>query len=115
VIPSRPGGAVSFVLPEGLVPARSNLPGALRLGRWTATFLAPPAEGVQWRASFRPGMSERLQQVLVAVTESGFPGGSGPQRLPAWIPQERAVWTTSATWVIRPGTGRPLELLPALR
>ncbi len=115
MIPSRPGGAVSFILPEGLVPARSSLPGALRLGRWTATFLAPPAEGVQWRASFRPGMSERLQQVLVAVTESGFPGGSGPQRLPAWIPQERAVWTTSATWVIRPGTGRPLELLPALR
>ena len=50
---------------------------------------------------FPPGMSERLQQVLVAVTESGFPGGSGWQRLPAWIPQERAVWTTSATWVVR--------------
>jgi hypothetical protein len=115
VIPSRAGGAVSFVLPEGVVPARSSLPGAMRLGRWTATYLAPPAEGVQWRASFRPGMSERLQGVLVAVTESGFPGGSGPQRLPAWIPQERAVWTTSATWVIRPAAARPLELLPALR
>jgi hypothetical protein len=115
VIPSRAGAAVSFVLPEGVVPARSSLPGATRLGRWTATYLAPPADGVQWRASFRPGMAERLAGVLVAVTESGFPGGSGPQRLPGWLPQERAVWTTSATWVLRPGTIRPLELLPALR
>ena len=115
LIPGRAGVAVSFVLPEGVVPARSSLPGAMRLGRWTATYLAPPADGLQWRASFRPGMAERLEGVLVAVTESGFPGGSGPQRLPGWVPQERAVWTTSATWVLRPGAGRPLELLPALR
>ena len=60
LIPGRAGVAVSFVLPEGLVPARSSLPGAMRLGRWTATYLAPPADGLQWRASFRPGMAERL-------------------------------------------------------
>lgn len=115
VVPRRRGTVLSFVLPGGVVPARSNLPGALRLGRWTATYIAPPAEGIQWRASFAQGASGRLQEVRIAVTESGFAAGSGPQRLPGWIPQDRAVWTSSATWVITPSDARPLELLPALR
>jgi hypothetical protein len=113
VVPRAPGLALAFVLPEGVVPARSSLPGALRLGRWTATYLAAPPEGIAWRASFRTATPERLREVRVAVTDFGFPGGKGWQRLPDWLPQERAVWAATATWVVPPPAA--LEPVPPLR
>jgi hypothetical protein len=100
VVPRRSALAISFVLPSGLAPSRSNLPGALRLGQWVATFVAPPAEGIAWRATFTAADTPRLADVRVVVTDSGFPGGIGWQRLPAWLPQDRAVWTATATWVL---------------
>lgn len=113
VIPRVPGLAIAFVLPPGVTPARSSLPGVQRLGRWTATYLAPPREGVAWRASFRNTAPERLRDVRLAVTDFGFPGGVGWQRLPAWLPQDHTVWTATATWVVPPPAG--LEPLPPLR
>lgn len=115
VIPKRGGLAVSFVLPAGLTPARSSLPGAPRLGRWTAVFLAPPAEGVAWRARFASADATRLRGAHVVVTDFGFPEGTGWQRLPAWLPQDRAVWTATATWVLPAAQDRPLEPVPPLR
>jgi hypothetical protein len=114
-VPRRAGLAVSLVLPAGLRPARSSLPGAPRLGRWTATVIAPLPEGVSWRASFAAVDANRVADVLVAVTESGFPGGTGWQRLPPWLPQERAVWTAAATWVVAAARVRPLDPVAPLR
>ena len=114
-VPRRRGLAVSFVLPAGMAPARSSLPGARRLGRWTAVFIAPPADGIVWRASFAGIDAARLREISVVVTDFGFPGGAGWQRLPSWLPQERAVWTATATWVVPAGAGRPLEPAPPLR
>jgi len=73
----------------------------MRLGQWVATFIAPPPEGIAWRATFAASEAPRLADVRVVVTDSGFPGGIGWQRLPAWLPQDRAVWTATATWVLR--------------
>jgi hypothetical protein len=101
VVARRGGLAISFVLPSGLAPSRSNFPGALRLGHWVATFVAPPPEGIAWRASFSAADAPRLVDLRVVVTDSGFPGGVGWQRLPPWVPQDRAVWTATATWVLR--------------
>lgn len=115
VVPRRTGLAISFVLPAGITPARSSLAGALRLGHWTAAFIAPPAEGIAWRASFAGVNPARLREIRVAVTDSGFPGGTGPQRLPAWLPQERTVWSAAATWVVPAGSAAPLEPVAALR
>jgi hypothetical protein len=31
-----------------------------------------------------------------------FPGGTGWQSLPSWLPQEHAVWTMTLSWVLEP-------------
>ena len=109
----EPGVSVAFVLPDGVMPARSSLPGVRRLGRWTAIYIAPPAEGVAFRASFTGVSEERLRQTRVTVSSSRLPGGSGWQSLPAWLPQDRTVWTARATWVLPNPV--PFEPIPPLR
>lgn len=115
VVPKEPALSVSFVLPSGMTPARSNLPGVVRLGRWTATFVAPPPEGIAWQASFASVSPERMKEVRVLVTSSGLPGAPGWQRLPAWLPQEHSVWNAWFTWVLDPSTPPALEPVPPLR
>ena len=111
VTASEPGVSIAFVLPAGITPARSSLPGALRLGRWTAVYIAPPSEGVAFRASFSGQTRERLRETRVAVTSPRLPGGAGWQGLPAWLPQDRTVWTARATWVLP----NPVAEVPPLR
>lgn len=94
VVPRGPGVSVSFVLPPALTPARSNLPGQTRAGRWVATFVAPPDDGVTWRASFARTSPEALSGIRVTVR---MPWGMLP---PAWLPRERAAWSGGATWVV---------------
>ena len=106
VVPKRPGLAVSFVLPGTLVPARSSLPGVV-IGRWIATFIAPPAEGIVWRASFPAAAAGQLRGVRITASDEGFPGGGGWQRLPAWLPQDRTVWNGTATWAVPASAIRP--------
>jgi peptidase M28-like protein len=115
IIPQRRSLAISFVLPAGLTPLTSSFPGAERLGQWTATFIAPPPEGIAWRATFHSADAARLRELRVAVTDSGFPDGQGWQRLPGWLPQEHTVWTATATWVVDPATLAAVEPVPPLR
>ncbi|MEX2661208.1 MAG: M28 family peptidase [Vicinamibacterales bacterium] len=115
VVAKEPSLSISFVLPPGIVPARSNLPGVIRAGRWTATFVAPPPEGIAWQASFAAVTAPQLKDLRVAVTASGVPGGTGWQRLPAWLPQERMVWTVWSTWALDPSVPPPIEPVPPLR
>ena len=74
----------------------------------------PRADGITWHASFRAGQDAAVRQALVVVTARRIPGGGGWQQLPAWLPQETAVWTASASWVLAP---RPdaIAPVPALR
>ena len=109
VVPRAQGVTVTFVAPRGVRPARSNLPGALRLGHWAAAFAAPPAEGVTWRAAFAAADAATLEQTRIIVTTPGIPGGEGWQQLPAWLPQERTVWTATAVWIVAPP---PQSLIP---
>jgi hypothetical protein len=115
VVPHEGGLWVSFLLPAGVAPARSSLPGAQRLGRWTATFVAPPAEGIAWEASFRGVTADQLRDTRVLVTAAGFPGGAGWQRLPGWLPQETAVWSAAATWVLPVQSASGIAPVPPLR
>jgi hypothetical protein len=102
VVPQTPGLAVVFALPEGVRPARSNLPGRIVRGRWWATYIGVPPDGVTLRAAFRTGVESRLPSTRAIVSSSRFPGGSGWQSLPAWLPQEHAVWDLDVAWIIAP-------------
>jgi hypothetical protein len=115
IVPREPALSMSFVLPAGMTPERSNFPGLIRLGRWTATFYAPPPEGIAWQASFASATAEALKGIRVAVTSGGLPGAPGPQRLPPWLPQEHAVWNAWFTWVLDPSAPPPIEPVPPLR
>jgi hypothetical protein len=117
VIPREAGLALSFVLPEGVTPARSNLPGIRRGNRWMATYVAAPAQGVAFQASFGNVDPARLQDVRVLVTSGRFPGGTGWQSLPAWLPQEQTVWSGSAAWALPAAGPIPpaIEPVPPLR
>jgi Peptidase family M28 len=115
VVPREPGAAVSFVLPAGVVPARSNFPGLERLGRWTARFVAPPAEGIAWQASFHDVLPDQLNHTHILVTSSRLPGGSGWQSLPEGIPQDGSVWSATATWIVPATSGPPIAPVPPLR
>jgi hypothetical protein len=113
--PQEPTVTLSIVLPAGVTPARSNLPGVSRGGRWTATFVGVPPEGLAWHASFANTTDATLRGVRLGVTVSGLPGGEGWQRLPAWLPQDATAWSAWTSWVIDPSAAAPLAPVPPLR
>jgi peptidase M28-like protein len=100
VTPKQPGVAVTFVLPQGVTPARSSLPGIVRNNHWIATYIAIPPEGIAWDASFHKGAERALPSIRLAVSSSRLPGGDGWQSLPHWLPQDMTVWSATATWVL---------------
>lgn len=113
VVPKHPGLTVSFVLPAGLTPARSTLPGAQRLGRWTATYVAPPLDGLAFRASFNGITPDRLKDFRVLVSTAGAPGGAGWEP-PSWLPRQRVAWLTQVVWILDP-LSLPIAPVPPLR
>ncbi|HSC27723.1 MAG TPA: M28 family peptidase, partial [Vicinamibacterales bacterium] len=115
VVPREPGLVLTFVLPDGAVPARSNLPGIRRLGRWRATFVAPPEEGIVFRASFDEVSADALRETRVVVSSARFPDGEGWQRLPGWLPQEWSVWSAAAVWHVPAAQAPPVAPALSLR
>ena len=99
-----PGGRVRAAA-QACSPARSNLPGDdRRRAAGSATFVAVPPEGVTWRASFADGADARLTRCAARAVVVGdrCPGGAGWQSLPAWLPQDHAVWSVTAAWALAP-------------
>jgi hypothetical protein len=115
VVPGTPGVDATFLLPPGLTPARANLPGIVRRGRWVTTYIAVPPEGVTLRASFEKAEADVLRTTEVIATTERFPQGSGWQRLPDWLPQDRTVWAATASWVLRLSDWAGIAPVPPLR
>jgi hypothetical protein len=111
IVPRQPGLTAVFVLPDGVTPSRTNLPGIVSAGRWRATYVGLPDEGVTWQASFRSGAEAKLPSTLALIVSSRFPGGDGWQSLPAWLPQEHAVWHVDVVWALAPSIP-PVPPLP---
>ena len=101
VVPSQPGLSVVFTLPAGVVPSRANLPGTVVRGQWRAVYLGVPPDGATLRASLKAGFEEKAAAAKATVMSSRFPGGSGWQSLPSWLPQENAVWDMDVAWILR--------------
>jgi hypothetical protein len=100
--PSHPGMSVRFVLPPGVTPLRSNLPGVTSeiTGLWTAGYAGVPLDGVTFRAAFARDQAAALPRTVIVFRESALPGGTGWQQIPAWLPQERAAWESSASYIV---------------
>ena len=113
IVPAQAGLTSAFVLPEGVTPSRSNLPGVIVRGRWRAVYLGTPPEGITWRASFKGGLEGKLPLTRGIIMSSRYPGGSGWQSLPAWLPQENTVWDVDLTWILAPPD--TIAPVPALR
>ncbi|HEY2434109.1 MAG TPA: M28 family peptidase [Vicinamibacterales bacterium] len=101
VVPREPGLSVAFLAPEHVTPARSNLPGIVTGGRWRALYVAIPVDGVTWQASFKAGTEGALPSATAILLSTRLPGGTGWQSLPAWLPQQNAVWHAEAMWALR--------------
>ena len=113
IVPREPGLTALFVLPDGITPARSNFPGVVSRGRWRVVYAGVPPEGVTWRASFKGGLENRLPETRAVVVSPRFPGGSGWQSLPSWLPQQNTVWDADVAWVL--AAAAPIAPVPPLR
>jgi hypothetical protein len=102
IVPAGAGLIAAFTLPDGVVPSRSSLPGVVTRGRWRAVYIGVPADGITWRASFKTGVETKLPLARGVIWSSRFPGGTGWQSLPAWLPQERVVWDLDIAWILAP-------------
>lgn len=100
IVPKIAGVSATFVLPEDVVPARSNFPGIVSGRRWRATYVGVPMDGVTWQASFKRADQETLASTLALIVSSRFPGGAGWQSLPPWLPQEHDVWHVDVIWAL---------------
>jgi hypothetical protein len=85
----------------------------VRLGRWTATYIAPPLDGLAFRASFNGLTPDRLKDFRVQVSTAGAPGGAGWEP-PVWLPRQRVAWLTEAVWILDP-LSLPIAPVPPLR
>ena len=97
-----PSAFVTLMLPPGVKPVRSNLPGTISSAnnRWRSTFVAPPFDGVMWRIVLPAGAESRLGETGVFVQTAGT--------RPAWLPTTRTAWSVRWMYVIPIG-----PLLPA--
>ena len=113
IVPKEPGLTALFVLPDGITPARTNYPGVVTRGRWRAVYIGVPPVGLTFRASFKAGLEARLTEMRAAVVSPRIPGGNGWQSLPAWLPQQHAVWDADVAWVL--ASTPPIAPVPPLR
>jgi hypothetical protein len=89
-----------IVLPQDLMPTESTLPGQVSAGRWSTTFVSPPASGLTVKLMFDRWPTAAPPPILVTLTTLGLPGGTGRLRLPAWLPQETATWRARSVYVV---------------
>ena len=101
VRPSDPSAFVTLMLPPGVKPVRSNLPGTISSAnnRWRSTFVAPPADGVLRRVVLPAGAEPRLGETGVLVQTAGDPA--------AWMPRARTAWSVRSVYVMPIGPALP--------
>jgi hypothetical protein len=99
-VPRLEGTGVTFMLPTGVTPVESNLPGLVIDGRWRAAVIPAPPGGIALRVRLTPDRLSRMADGRVVATVYGVPGGIGWQRLPPWLPQETIAWDAQSYFVL---------------
>jgi hypothetical protein len=96
--PREAGATLLVLLPAGVTPVRSSLPGVVRDGRWRAVYVAAPGplEVTLTLAAVHGG---RLDEIRAGLVARALPGGSGPFGLPDWLSQQRTVWSARSVYL----------------
>ncbi len=91
VVPAVEALRARLELPAGLAPTRSNWPGRTRGGRWSASYVAVPAEGVTFHLRLPPNRAGRacVGQVLLRRLRPADPASG---RAPAWLHRPGIAW-----------------------
>ena len=91
VVPSVEALRVRLELPDGVVPLRSNWPGRVRGMRWSAAYVAVPAEGITFRVALpgdRAGRACEGQMLLGRLRPVDAAG-----RMPRWLDHAGIAWS----------------------
>ena len=90
----NPSAFVTLLLPSGIKPVRSNLPGIMSAAgsRWRSTFVAPAPDGVLWRLVLPEDALSRMGEARVLVQTA--------DHRPEWLTRTRAAWSVRSIFVI---------------
>jgi hypothetical protein len=91
---------VQLELPPGVRPDESTLTGVMKDGRWSATYVAPPAAGLDVHLVFAGRSATDFQETTVVLYTSALPNAAPGRRTPAWLPNERATWRTRSEFIV---------------
>jgi hypothetical protein len=99
-VPELEGTGVAFMLPWGVTPVESNLRGTVVDGRWRATVVPAPPDGIALRVRLSADSLSRMGDARIVALAHGVPGGVGWQRLPAWLPNDTIAWHAESYFIL---------------
>ena len=91
VVPIVEGLRTRLELPSGLVPLRSNWPGQVRGGRWTAAYVAVPSEGTTFNLALGADRAGRACEGRVLLRRLR-PVDPVTGRVPLWVDRPGVAW-----------------------
>lgn len=90
-VPAVDALRIRLELPSGTVPVRSNWPGRVRGGRWSAAYVAVPAEGITFRVTLpaqRAGRGCEGQMLMRRLRPVDPASGLAP----SWLQRPGVAW-----------------------
>ncbi len=106
ITPREPGATLLVLLPPGVMPTRSSVPGTVRNGIWRASYAAAPG-AVTVTLTLPAAQGARVDEIRAGLIARTLPGGTGPYGLPPWLGQQRTVWQARSVYL------RPVRWLAA--
>jgi hypothetical protein len=101
----RESVVVHIVLPQGVRPESSSIAGVVVGDRWSGTYVAPPASGLDVHLAFAGRVPADLQQTAVVLITHGLPGAADATGRPAWLSTARAAWRTRSYFIVSAAPG----------
>jgi hypothetical protein len=90
----------TLLLPEGVVPIESSLPGIVSSGRWRATSLAAPPTALRARLVVPGSAAAALADLAVVLTTSSVPPVDAGRGDRPWADNERVTWQPRSVFIV---------------